>query len=62
MVFGHANPVAIAVAVAVALVMHLFVVFYEEPTSRKKFGADYVDYCRNVNRWWLRSRGWERNE
>src|SRR5450755_1589259 len=34
-VFGHANPVAIATTVAVALALHLFVVFYEEPTLRK---------------------------
>ena len=38
-VFGHANPVAIAAVVALALGVHLFVVFYEEPTLRKKFGG-----------------------
>ena len=31
-VFGHAKPIAIAVVAAVALAVHLFVVFYEEPT------------------------------
>jgi len=61
-VFGHANPVAIAVVVAVALGVHLFVVFYEEPTLRKKFGADYVEYCQNVNRWWPRLQGWDKRE
>src|SRR5262250_3794792 len=50
-VFGHTNPAAIAAAVAVALGIHLFVLFYEEPTLRGKFGADYEEYCRNVNRW-----------
>src|ERR1017187_10156674 len=30
-VFGHANPMAIAAVMAVALGVHLFVVFYEEP-------------------------------
>jgi protein-S-isoprenylcysteine O-methyltransferase Ste14 len=49
-VFGHADPVAIAAAAAVALGVHLFVVLYEEPTLREKFGADYIDYCRNVGR------------
>jgi len=44
----------------VALGVHLFVVFYEEPTLRKKFGADYEQYCRNVDRWWPRVRGWDR--
>jgi protein-S-isoprenylcysteine O-methyltransferase Ste14 len=58
-VFGHANPVAIGVAAAVALGVHLFVVFYEEPTLRKKFGAEYDEYCRNVGRWWPRLRGWD---
>ncbi len=58
-VFGHANPAAIAAVVAVALAVHWFVVFYEEPTLRKKFGADYEQYCRNVYRWWPRLRGWD---
>src|ERR1700733_6648963 len=59
-VFGHANPVAIAVVMAVALGIHLFVVFYEEPTLRGKFGSDYEAYCQNVNRWWPRVRGWNK--
>ena len=59
-VFGHANPVAITTAAAVALAVHLFVVFYEEPTLRKKFGADYEEYRRNVGRWWPRVRGWDK--
>jgi len=56
-VFGHANPVAIVAVMAVALAVHLFVVFYEEPTLRKKFGAAYINYCQNVDRWWPRLRG-----
>jgi protein-S-isoprenylcysteine O-methyltransferase Ste14 len=59
-VFGHANPVAIAAVAAVAIAVQLFVIFYEEPTLRKKFGADYEEYCRNVRRWWPRGRGWDR--
>jgi len=59
-VFGHADPVAIAAVTAVALGIHLFVVFYEEPTLRKKFGADYIEYCANVSRWWPRVRAWDR--
>jgi protein-S-isoprenylcysteine O-methyltransferase Ste14 len=31
--------------------VYLFVLFYEEPTLRKKFGANYEDYCRRVPRW-----------
>jgi protein-S-isoprenylcysteine O-methyltransferase Ste14 len=59
-VFGRANPVAIVSVAAVALAVHLFVVFYEEPVLRKKFGADYEEYCRNVRRWWPRTRAWEK--
>lgn len=34
-----------------ALVFHAFVVFYEEPILRNRFGAPYNDYCRKVPRW-----------
>jgi protein-S-isoprenylcysteine O-methyltransferase Ste14 len=33
------------------LAAHLFVTLYEEPTLRKKFGAAYEQYCRDVPRW-----------
>ncbi len=58
-VFGHANPVLIVSVAAVAFGVHLFVLFSEEPTLRKKFGADYLEYCRNVRRWWPRVRAWD---
>lgn len=35
-------------------VAYLFIVFYEEPTLRRLFGAQYEDYCRNVPRWLIR--------
>lgn len=41
---------AIAAVAAVALGVHLFVVFYEEATLRKKFGAEYEEHCRSVRR------------
>jgi protein-S-isoprenylcysteine O-methyltransferase Ste14 len=59
-IFGHANIALIAAVVAVALGVHMFVFFYEEPTLRGKFGADYEEYCRNVHRWWPRVRGWDK--
>jgi len=59
-VFGRADLAAIAAVLAVALGVHLFVRFYEEPTLREKFGADYEEYCRNVRRWWPRSRAWNK--
>ncbi|HYO64037.1 MAG TPA: isoprenylcysteine carboxylmethyltransferase family protein [Pyrinomonadaceae bacterium] len=30
---------------------HLWVVCYEEPTLRRKFGASYERYCERVSRW-----------
>jgi protein-S-isoprenylcysteine O-methyltransferase Ste14 len=57
-VFGHVGPVGVAMATAAALGVHLFVVLYEEPTLRRKFGAEYEEYCRNVPRWMPRLRPW----
>lgn len=57
-VFGHANLGLIAGVAALMLGIHLFVIFYEEPTLRQKFGADYEEYCRNVRRWWPRLSPW----
>ena len=33
------------------LLAHIFVLLYEEPTLRTKFGAPYETYCRTVPRW-----------
>ena len=38
-------------AVFLAVGYHLFVRFYEEPTLRRMFGEDYVQYCAVVSRW-----------
>jgi len=57
-VFGRASRMAILGVLAAALGVHLFVIFYEEPTLRGKFGAGYEEYCRNVRRWWPRSTPW----
>jgi protein-S-isoprenylcysteine O-methyltransferase Ste14 len=38
-------------AVFLAVGYHLFVRFYEEPTLRRKFGEEYVQYCALVSRW-----------
>ena len=59
-VFGHANPAAIAAVALAALGVHLFVVLYEEPTLRKKFGADYEEYRLHVRRWLPRARPWDK--
>jgi protein-S-isoprenylcysteine O-methyltransferase Ste14 len=58
-IFGRANLALISAVAAVALGVHLFVVLYEEPTLRGKFGADYEQYCLHVRRWWPRLRPWQ---
>ncbi len=57
-IFGRANLAAILVAAIVVVGVDLFVRFYEEPTLRKKFGAEYEEYCRNVRRWVPRLHAW----
>jgi protein-S-isoprenylcysteine O-methyltransferase Ste14 len=59
-IFGRANLVAIGVACTIVLGVVLFVLLYEEPHLRKKFGADYEEYCRNVRRWVPRMRAWNK--
>ena len=44
--------------VLVVLGFHLFVLVYEEPALRGKFGAEYDDYCKNVRRWRPRLKAW----
>ncbi len=34
-----------------AISFHLFVIGYEEPTLRRRFGETYVEYLRTVPRW-----------
>lgn len=41
----------VAYAGAAALFFHLFVIGYEEPTLRRRFGETYADYRRSVPRW-----------
>jgi protein-S-isoprenylcysteine O-methyltransferase Ste14 len=57
-IFGRANRAALTVALVAVVAVGLFVRFYEEPTLRAKFGADYEEYYRNVPRWIPRMRAW----
>ena len=59
-IFGRATLSAIAIAAAMVLATMLFVVLYEEPTLRRKFGPEYEEYCRNVRRWVPRMHPWQR--
>jgi protein-S-isoprenylcysteine O-methyltransferase Ste14 len=60
-IFGHANMAVIAAIAAAALGVDLFVIFYEEPTLKGKFGEQYEEYRRNVRRWWPRLHGWNQS-
>ena len=48
-VFRSERLVGYALAAGVAF--QFFVVLYEEPQLRGKFGASYEEYCKRVNRW-----------
>jgi protein-S-isoprenylcysteine O-methyltransferase Ste14 len=54
LVFASSRVLIYAGILAVAF--HLFVIGYEEPTLRGKFGAAYEEYCRTVPRWIPRVR------
>jgi protein-S-isoprenylcysteine O-methyltransferase Ste14 len=58
-VFGRAHLAVIVAASMVVLGVHLFVLFYEEPTLRKMFGHDYEQFCNNVPRWLPRLHPWQ---
>lgn len=45
-------------AAAVALGFHVFVLLHEEPSLRRRFGAEYEAYCRGVRRWMPRLTPW----
>ncbi len=46
------QTLALAVyALAVAIGFHLWVILYEEPRLRRRFGAEYEQYCARAGRW-----------
>jgi protein-S-isoprenylcysteine O-methyltransferase Ste14 len=49
LLFGDAALLPYAAIIWTAF--HLFVIFYEEPNLRRRFGADYELYCSRVPRW-----------
>lgn len=57
LLFGSVN--VLAYALIPWLAAHLFVVFYEEPTLRRTFGAEYEIFCTNVPRWIPRLSAWQ---
>jgi len=47
----YQSAALVAFAAGFLIVTHLFVVFYEEPTLERTFGARYADYRNAVPRW-----------
>ena len=41
-----------------ACAFHAFVIGYEEPTLRKRYGAEHARYCEHVPRWVPRMAPW----
>jgi protein-S-isoprenylcysteine O-methyltransferase Ste14 len=52
--FGYWN--LLIYAMIVFLAFHTFVTYYEEPTLKRKFGASYENYLKEVPRWLPRFR------
>jgi protein-S-isoprenylcysteine O-methyltransferase Ste14 len=52
------NAVVLQYGLMVLLGFHLFVLAYEEPALRRRFGAEYLAYCAGVRRWLPRLRPW----
>lgn len=48
---SHASLSMVLFALPALALAHLFVVLYEEPTLRRRFGVRYVAYLAAVNRW-----------
>lgn len=48
-VFGHIS--LLAYALFMMLLMHLYVVLFEEPDLKKRFGEAYAEYAKHVPRW-----------
>ena len=59
LLFGSVQVLEYGLAVVVGF--HLWVLVYEEPVLREKFGSEYDNYCKNVRRWWPRVKGWTKN-
>jgi protein-S-isoprenylcysteine O-methyltransferase Ste14 len=57
LVLGQPRLVAYALAVIVAFAA--FVRWYEEPTLRRRYGAEYEEYRRAVPAWWPRLHAWK---
>lgn len=53
------QPILLVYAGLFLAVVAAFVRWYEEPTLRRQFGADYERYLREVPAWWPRREPWD---
>jgi len=51
--FYHSGAL-LAYAGLFLVLVHVFVVWYEEPTLQRTFGQEYDAYRQRVRRWWPR--------
>jgi protein-S-isoprenylcysteine O-methyltransferase Ste14 len=62
-IFGQAllfgNLTLLGYGAFVCLCFHLFVIAYEEPSLRDRFGAEYTEFCAAVPRWIPRLSPWQ---
>ena len=56
LLFG--NPMLLSYGGLVWLLFHIFVLAYEEPVLRAKFGPEYDAFCAEVPRWIPRLTPW----
>jgi protein-S-isoprenylcysteine O-methyltransferase Ste14 len=56
------SVVLLVYSACVWLVMHVFVLAYEEPTLRRSFGDEYRAFCAAVPRWIPRPTPWKRED
>ena len=57
LLFGNARVLGYGLTVGIAFA--LFVLLYEEPTLRHKFGIEYDEFCAHVPRWIPRITPWQ---
>ena len=53
-----ADAAVLLYGAGVAVVLHAWLVFYEEAALRRRFGAEYRLYCREARRWRPRLTPW----
>ena len=50
--FWHGSLLLLAYVLLWFLLWHLEIIYLEEPILRKRFGQIYIDYTKQVPRWW----------